>query len=146
MESKKKSAPPLKKIGEYVQPDPEGLRRAISRQKEILKTGEKKRLGDLLLEEGLMLSSRFFKQQIEINGNGAQAAAQPGAGQGSVVGGGYITLPPEGISLEAVEKQLIQQAMERFDGNQTQAAKCLHMSRDTLRYHIKKFGLQDVGK
>ena len=69
MESKKKSAPPLKKIGEYVQPDPEGLRRAISRQKEILKTGEKKRLGDLLLEEGLIttdqLENAVLKQRLD---------------------------------------------------------------------------------
>ena len=100
----------------------------------------------MMLEEGRMLSHRFFKQQIANNGNGGQTSAQPGVGQGAVAGGGYITLPPDGISLEDVEKQLIHQAMDRYGGNQTQAAKCLHMSRDTLRYRIKKFGLQDIGK
>jgi two-component system, NtrC family, response regulator AtoC len=100
----------------------------------------------MMLEEGMMLSPRFFKQQIASHGNGIQTAAQPGVGQETGIGGRYITLPPDGISLEDVEKQLIHQAMERYDGNQTQAAKCLHMSRDTLRYRIKKFSLQDVGK
>jgi two-component system, NtrC family, response regulator AtoC len=100
----------------------------------------------MMLEEGRMLSPQYFKQQIATSRSEAQTVAPPGVGQSAVPGGGYITLPPDGISLEDVEKQLIHQAMERYDGNQTQAAKCLHMSRDTLRYRIKKFSLQDVGK
>ena len=52
-----------------------------------------------------------------------------------------ITLPPDGITLEEVEKMLIQQALLRYDGNQTKAATCLGMSRDTIRYRMKKFGL-----
>lgn len=52
-----------------------------------------------------------------------------------------ITLPPDGIALEGVEKKLIEQALLRFAGNQTKAARCLDMSRDTLRYRMKKFGL-----
>ncbi len=52
-----------------------------------------------------------------------------------------ITLPPDGITLEGVEKKLIEQALQRFSGNQSKAARCLGMSRDTIRYRIKKFGL-----
>ncbi|EAT16391.1 helix-turn-helix domain-containing protein [Desulfuromonas acetoxidans] len=52
-----------------------------------------------------------------------------------------ITLPPNGITLDEVEKMLIQQALLRYDGNQTKAANCLGMSRDTIRYRMKKFGL-----
>ncbi len=52
-----------------------------------------------------------------------------------------IILPAGGITLERVEKLLIEQALERFDGNQTKAAQCLGMSRDTIRYRIKKFGI-----
>lgn len=59
----------------------------------------------------------------------------------SVVGNPWIMLPPEGIALEGVEKKLIEQALIRFAGNQTKAARCLGMSRDTIRYRIKKFGL-----
>jgi len=53
----------------------------------------------------------------------------------------WITLPPDGITLEGVEKKLIEQALQRFSGNQSKAARCLGMSRDTIRYRIKKFGL-----
>lgn len=52
-----------------------------------------------------------------------------------------IILPPEGITLERVEKKLIEQALTRFAGNQTKAAHCLGMSRDTIRYRMKKFAI-----
>ena len=52
-----------------------------------------------------------------------------------------ITFPPGGISLEAVEQRLIQAALERCRWNVSQTAKLLSLSRDTLRYRIKKYGL-----
>jgi two-component system response regulator AtoC len=52
-----------------------------------------------------------------------------------------FVLPLEGISMEEVEKEFIHQALERHNGNQTMAARCLRISRDTLRYRMKKFGL-----
>lgn len=53
-----------------------------------------------------------------------------------------FTLPAEGIVLEEVERDLIIQALERFGGNLTKAARILGITKDTLRYRIKKFGLQ----
>ncbi len=47
-------------------------------------------------------------------------------------------LPDEGIPLEEVELILAKQAMERMDGNLTRAARLLHISRDQLRYRLKK--------
>jgi len=47
-----------------------------------------------------------------------------------------------GLSLEENEKQLILSALERTNGNQTQAAKLLKITRDTLRYKMKKFRLR----
>lgn len=49
--------------------------------------------------------------------------------------------PDEGISLEAVERDLINRALERFGGNQTQAAKFLDISRRTLIYRMEKHHL-----
>ena len=54
-----------------------------------------------------------------------------------------FTLPPEGIALEAVELLLARQAFERTNGNLTKAAKLLHVSRDQLRYRLKKSGASD---
>jgi two-component system, NtrC family, response regulator AtoC len=47
-------------------------------------------------------------------------------------------LPPEGIELEAVEMSLVEQAMRHSGGNQTRAAELLGISRDQLRYRLKK--------
>jgi DNA-binding NtrC family response regulator len=51
-------------------------------------------------------------------------------------------LPPEGVHLEEVERQLLLQALERSGGNQTQAAQLLGINRDQVRYRIEKFGLK----
>ena len=50
-------------------------------------------------------------------------------------------LPPEGVNIEEVERQLLVQALERSKGNQTQAAQLLGINRDQVRYRIEKFGL-----
>ena len=44
-------------------------------------------------------------------------------------------------SMQQVERDLIAQALRTAGGNQTKAARLLGMSRDTLRYRIKKHGL-----
>jgi len=53
-----------------------------------------------------------------------------------------IQLPAAGISLQAVEDSLIEQALQRNQGNVTRAAEILNISRDRLRYHLKKKRLQ----
>jgi PAS domain S-box-containing protein len=46
-----------------------------------------------------------------------------------------------GMSLTEQERRLVIQALERAGGNQTQAARLLKITRDTLRYKMKKFSL-----
>ncbi len=50
-------------------------------------------------------------------------------------------LPPEGVDLETVERQLVMQALQRAGGNQTHAGHLLGINRDQVRYRIEKFGL-----
>lgn len=45
------------------------------------------------------------------------------------------------LSLDAFEKRLISEVLERAGGNQTKAAHILQMSRDKLRYKMAKHGL-----
>jgi two-component system response regulator AtoC len=47
-------------------------------------------------------------------------------------------LPSEGVHLDAVEMVLVRQAIDRSGGNQTRAAELLGISRDQLRYRLKK--------
>ena len=51
-------------------------------------------------------------------------------------------LPEQGLNLEALEIDLIRQALERENGNQTRAAKRLGLTRNTLLYRMQKFGLR----
>ena len=51
-------------------------------------------------------------------------------------------LPPEGVNLEDVERQLLVQALERSRWNQTHAGQLLKINRDQVRYRIEKFGLR----
>jgi transcriptional regulator with PAS, ATPase and Fis domain len=44
--------------------------------------------------------------------------------------------------LTQVERSMIERAMRETGGNQTRAAQRLGISRDTLRYRLKKFGIQ----
>ena len=53
-----------------------------------------------------------------------------------------LTIPDAGLSLEEVEKNLIVQALEKAGQNKTTAAKLLGISYDSLRYQVKKFGLE----
>ncbi|HWR15670.1 MAG TPA: sigma-54 dependent transcriptional regulator [Terriglobales bacterium] len=52
-----------------------------------------------------------------------------------------LSIPEGGTSLEEVERALVEIAMRQAKNNQTQAAKLLDISRDALRYKLKKFGL-----
>ena len=48
-------------------------------------------------------------------------------------------LPPEGVDIDEIEKDLIRQALETSDGNQSKAAKKLNLGIDAFRYRMKKF-------
>ena len=80
------------------------------------------------------------------SGNTLQASSLPGEinkkmQQNNGHSGYLVEFPEEGISLDKLEKQVIIQALEKADYNQTKASKLLDISRDTLRYKKKKHNL-----
>jgi two-component system NtrC family response regulator len=52
-----------------------------------------------------------------------------------------ITIPEQGVDLEKVEQELILQALVKKNWNQTQASKLLNISRNSLIYSMKKYGI-----
>ncbi|MBI4168513.1 MAG: sigma-54-dependent Fis family transcriptional regulator [Acidobacteria bacterium] len=58
----------------------------------------------------------------------------------SVVPDGF-RLPESGFSLKQIEQEMVRQALDKTAGNQSRAARLLSVSRDTLRYKMKKYGL-----
>jgi len=54
-----------------------------------------------------------------------------------------LDIPEEGISLDAVERELLLRALEKAGGNQTKAARYLDISRRTFIYRMEKHGIRD---
>jgi len=50
-------------------------------------------------------------------------------------------IPDAGLSLEALEKQFLINALRKTGGNQSRAAALLNLSLDTFRYRLKKFNI-----
>jgi len=57
-----------------------------------------------------------------------------------------LYIPEEGTSLEEVERAMVELAMRQANNNQTHAARLLDISRDALRYKLKKFELVPAGE
>jgi DNA-binding NtrC family response regulator len=58
-------------------------------------------------------------------------------------GNGFL---PEGMTLEHWEDEIIKEALRRADGNKSQAARLLGLSRNALRYRLSKIGISDEGE
>ena len=65
------------------------------------------------------------------NGNAAGS-------MGSPLTPGSITLPDEGIDLDALEAEIVRKALDRFNGNKSQTATFLGLTRSSLRSRLKK--------
>ncbi len=57
------------------------------------------------------------------------------------IGKAVFHIPPEGISLAELDRELIVEALERNQWNQTRAADFLHISRNVLVYRMQKYRL-----
>ena len=80
-----------------------------------------------ILEDGSLVTTAHLPADLTAGGNGDRP-------------GNLISLPAGGIPLETVEFELARQAVEMTGGNLTRAAKLLDISRDQLRYKLKKSG------
>jgi DNA-binding NtrC family response regulator len=102
------------------------------------------------LEEGDVLSPEYLPFPVAQQ-NASQTAFERTSGlTGSAavetqLGNGRslpkLAIPDGGTSLEEVERAFVEMAMTQANGNQTHAARLLDISRDALRYKLKKFGL-----
>jgi DNA-binding NtrC family response regulator len=53
---------------------------------------------------------------------------------------------PEGMTLEQWEEEIIREAVRHANGNKSQAARALGLSRNALRYRLTKMGVADAGE
>lgn len=87
----------------------------------------------MILEDGDEISAKYLPRNLTDDGLISSGSAADGTQQPN-----NFRLPPKGVSLDDVEMSLVRQAIERSDGNQTKAAELLGISRDQLRYRLKK--------
>lgn len=88
----------------------------------------------MILEDGDEITARYLPRGLAVEPRTGSATAP--------IAPDHIRLPADGLSLEDVEMSLVRQALERSGGNQTKAAELLDISRDQLRYRMKK--LEDM--
>lgn len=90
----------------------------------------------VILESGELLSTTSLGLPNPEATMTGRVSPEPRQGEG---------LPPEGINLQNLlddlERRYLKQALEATRGNQSQAAKILGMTRDNLRYRLKKYEL-----
>jgi DNA-binding NtrC family response regulator len=58
-------------------------------------------------------------------------------------GNGAPGFLPDGMTLEQWEDEMVQEALRRANGNKSQAARLLGISRNALRYRLSKIGIAD---
>ena len=49
---------------------------------------------------------------------------------------------PSGMSLDQYEQEIIKQALKKADGNKSQAARLLGLTRNALRYRLTQMGIE----
>jgi two-component system, NtrC family, response regulator AtoC len=101
----------------------------------------------MILEDEPMLRPAYMPFSVSQPHSGVTAfehTSSPAGGAQPLNDGRWLpalTIPEGGTSLEEVERTLVGLALQQSEGNQTRAARLLDISRDALRYKMKKFGL-----
>jgi DNA-binding NtrC family response regulator len=82
----------------------------------------------MIFEQGTLVSSKHLPIQLDAASDSPSTPSP-------------IKPPENSLSLEAAEKELLLKALHKAKGNKSQAAKILGISRDTLRYRVKKWDI-----
>jgi transcriptional regulator with PAS, ATPase and Fis domain len=99
----------------------------------------------MILEDGQLLSSMYLPFSGADTGGRTTFERTAAPDNGPTLANGRVLprlyIPEGGTSLEEMERAMVELALRHASGNQTQAARLLDISRDALRYKLKKFGL-----
>lgn len=93
----------------------------------------------LILEDGDMITMKYLPRNLL--SPDAHSFGLDGPLGGIAGTSESFHLPHGGVSLDDLETSLVRQAMAQSGGNQTRAAELLGISRDQLRYRLKKLDI-----
>lgn len=83
----------------------------------------------MIFEENTQITTQYLPIQLESNSSALRK-------------GEIETFIRESLSLEEIERNIFISVLKRTNGNQSQGAKLLSITRDTLRYRIKKLKIK----
>ena len=86
-----------------------------------------------VIERSIVLGNRPELDAEDIRIDSVQRKAAPAG-----------TFLPEGVSLDEYENAIIREALRRADGNKSQAARLLGITRNALRYRLSQMGIEDA--
>ena len=92
----------------------------------------------MILEDGDLITPTYLPRGLAPDDRAAQSSVLAPAEVRGKSPPASFHLPPDGLVLDDLEMSLVRQALERSGGNQTRAAELLGISRDQLRYRLKK--------
>ncbi|MGA8230511.1 MAG: sigma-54 dependent transcriptional regulator [Candidatus Acidiferrales bacterium] len=95
-----------------------------------------------IIERAITLSARETLDVADFHLDAASSRSSP-ARAGAT---GPAPLLPEGKTLEEWEHEIIREALARANGNKSQAARALGLSRNALRYRLSTMGAPDTGE
>jgi len=97
----------------------------------------------MILEDSDLITAAWLPRDLIRDESPASSTSVVAVSQPAETATPSFLLPDRGINLEEVELTLVRQAMERSGGNQTRASELLGISRDQLRYRLKKISESD---
>jgi DNA-binding NtrC family response regulator len=86
-----------------------------------------------IIQRSVTLSARSMLDVADMHLDSPPARASAGASH----------VLPEGMTLDQWEEETIREALRRANGNKSQAARALGLSRNALRYRLSKLGVPD---
>jgi DNA-binding NtrC family response regulator len=88
-----------------------------------------------VIERSLVMCAGTELDAADIKMESAPRPAQPGANGG-------LHFLPDGLTLDQYEREIIKEALRRADGNKSQAARLLGLTRNALRYRLTQMGME----
>ncbi len=93
----------------------------------------------VVIDRAVMVAQSSEIDVADLAGFGAPTPASAPPRTPEATPASPFSLPEDGCDLEAVEKSLVMQALDRTGGNQTRAAALLGIHRDHVRYRLTKW-------
>ena len=115
-------------------PEPEGTR--------LKSSARNLASGIRFLNDQAIITKKVYRLHLELGENTTRISELSPTGEEMQPRDQFMgrRLVEEGIDIEDVERELIRQALEVSEGNQSKAAKKLNLGIDAFRYRMKKFG------